>query len=155
SRRRRRALGSRARTSIVCCASTGLVRLRSRLPTWLRLCSPKRQEGPILKTDRMGVAVALVALAVGCIEKTELDGDACKEPYALTGTPTGPCDATVDKLPDSGFLHFDTKYDKPRFDIVYHCSNPPASGDHLPSWGRWRTHSTPLARGHYVHNLEH
>jgi hypothetical protein len=34
-------------------------------------------------------------------------------------------------------------------------SNPPSSGNHYPAWGHWGVHDTPLARGHYVHNLEH
>src|ERR1044072_2788791 len=37
-------------------------------------------------------------------------------------------------------------------------SNPPTSGQHYPTWGRWnRTWSAaaPLPRGHYVHNAEH
>lgn len=34
-------------------------------------------------------------------------------------------------------------------------TNPPASGQHYPVWGRYGVHTQPLPRGHYVHNLEH
>jgi hypothetical protein len=34
-------------------------------------------------------------------------------------------------------------------------SNPPASGPHYPEPGEWDIYTTPLARGTWVHNLEH
>ena len=34
-------------------------------------------------------------------------------------------------------------------------ANPPASGPHYPAWGRYREHTNVLARGYWVHNLEH
>jgi hypothetical protein len=39
-------------------------------------------------------------------------------------------------------------------DIAY-ASNPPASGPHYPVWARWEAYTAPLARGYWVHNLEH
>jgi hypothetical protein len=34
-------------------------------------------------------------------------------------------------------------------------SNPPTSGPHWPVWAAWDRSYTQLARGHWVHNLEH
>ena len=39
-------------------------------------------------------------------------------------------------------------------DVAYQA-NPPASGPHYPVWGRYREHASALARGYWVHNLEH
>jgi hypothetical protein len=33
--------------------------------------------------------------------------------------------------------------------------NPPASGSHYPVWARYQEHTTTVARGYWVHNLEH
>jgi hypothetical protein len=33
--------------------------------------------------------------------------------------------------------------------------NPPASGNHYPVWARYEEHNTTVARGYWVHNLEH
>jgi uncharacterized protein DUF3105 len=33
--------------------------------------------------------------------------------------------------------------------------NPPASGNHYPVWARYEEHAVPVARGYWVHNLEH
>jgi len=33
--------------------------------------------------------------------------------------------------------------------------NPPASGNHYPVWARYEEHATTVARGYWVHNLEH
>jgi hypothetical protein len=33
--------------------------------------------------------------------------------------------------------------------------NPPASGNHYPVWARYQEHATTVARGYWVHNLEH
>jgi hypothetical protein len=99
--------------------------------------------------------LASVLMSWSCEGKLRIDADACKQPYPLTSPPEGPCHATVDNLPVYGLLHLNPKYDNPRYDIVYSCSNPPASGDHLPTWGTWGMHESPLARAHYVHNLEH
>ena len=33
--------------------------------------------------------------------------------------------------------------------------NPPTSGNHYPVWARYQEHTTTVARGYWVHNLEH
>jgi hypothetical protein len=38
---------------------------------------------------------------------------------------------------------------------ITYRSNPPASGPHYPVWGRYEEFAAPLARGYWVHNLEH
>jgi hypothetical protein len=38
---------------------------------------------------------------------------------------------------------------------VTYQHNPPASGSHYPVWARYGEYTTPLARGYWVHNLEH
>jgi hypothetical protein len=55
--------------------------------------------------------------------------------------------------PYQGSLHIEPQ--PKNLTLTYSCSNPPASGRHFPSWGKWGVHSKPLPRGNYVHNLEH
>jgi hypothetical protein len=38
---------------------------------------------------------------------------------------------------------------------VTYRNNPPASGPHYPTWARYQEHGSAVARGHWVHNLEH
>jgi len=39
-------------------------------------------------------------------------------------------------------------------DITYD-SNPPSSGPHYPIWAAYQTYAKPIARGYYVHDMEH
>jgi hypothetical protein len=38
---------------------------------------------------------------------------------------------------------------------ITYRANPPASGPHYPVWARYEEHATTVARGYWVHNLEH
>jgi hypothetical protein len=38
---------------------------------------------------------------------------------------------------------------------ITYAHNPPASGPHYPVWLRYEAFSTAMARGYWVHNLEH
>ena len=38
---------------------------------------------------------------------------------------------------------------------ISYRANPPASGSHYPVWARYEEHNTTVARGYWVHNLEH
>jgi hypothetical protein len=38
---------------------------------------------------------------------------------------------------------------------VIYRHNPPASGPHYPVWARYELFTAPLARGYWVHNVEH
>jgi len=73
-------------------------------------------------------------------------------PSAPTGTPP-PLSTTrgtvIVQVPDEGFNHV------PEGSAVSYQHNPPASGPHYPFWARYGEYATPLARGYWVHNLEH
>jgi hypothetical protein len=38
---------------------------------------------------------------------------------------------------------------------VQYSTNPPTSGPHYPIWAAFKTYTTPVPRGFYVHDLEH
>lgn len=38
---------------------------------------------------------------------------------------------------------------------VTYSTNPPTSGPHYPIWAQFKTYTTPVERGFYVHDLEH
>ena len=40
-------------------------------------------------------------------------------------------------------------------DVVTYKANPPASGDHYPTWSRYGVFEEPVNPGYWVHNLEH
>ena len=68
------------------------------------------------------------------------------------GTPSAP--APVGPVPgvavaNEGWAHV------PEGSAVSYQSNPPASGPHYPVWLRYREYTAPMARGYWVHNLEH
>ena len=39
--------------------------------------------------------------------------------------------------------------------VVTYSTNPPTSGPHYPSWAAFKTYTTPVPRGFYVHSMEH
>jgi hypothetical protein len=43
----------------------------------------------------------------------------------------------------------------PEGSAIDYRNNPPASGPHYPVWLRWQEYGSPIARGYWVHNLEH
>lgn len=65
---------------------------------------------------------------------------------AVTPAPGMPSVATV---PSEGWAHVAEGA------AVAYQANPPASGPHYPVWARYREHTSVLARGYWVHNLEH
>lgn len=38
---------------------------------------------------------------------------------------------------------------------VTYATNPPTSGPHYPSWAAFKTYTSPVPRGFYVHSMEH
>lgn len=60
-----------------------------------------------------------------------------------------PCVNQVEEVPNEFRVHIPEEQEP----IYNH--NPPVSGEHYPIWARWQIHTDPLARGYYVHNLEH
>jgi hypothetical protein len=39
--------------------------------------------------------------------------------------------------------------------LVNYTTNPPSSGNHYPIWAAFKTYTSPVPRGYYVHDLEH
>src|SRR6185295_7796335 len=62
-------------------------------------------------------------------------------------TPTGSIPGVA--VPNEGWTHV------PEGSAITYRSNPPASGPHYPVWLRYQEYSEPMARGYWVHNLEH
>ncbi len=62
-------------------------------------------------------------------------------------TPVAGC-ATV-PVANEGWLHV------AEGSAVTYRANPPASGPHYPLWARYEEHTATVARGYWVHNLEH
>ncbi len=71
-------------------------------------------------------------------------------PSTPTSPPLDPTKGTVvTQVPNEGFNHV------PEGTAITYQHNPPASGPHYPVWARYEEYTTPLARGYWVHNLEH
>ena len=62
---------------------------------------------------------------------------------------TGTQGTVVTPVMNEGWLHV------AEGSVVRYVNNPPASGPHYPVWARYQEFTTPLARGYWVHNLEH
>jgi uncharacterized protein DUF3105 len=70
------------------------------------------------------------------------------------GTPTGPASPPPGgfvgtAVPNEGWVHV------AEGSAITYRNNPPASGPHYPVWLRYQEFTTALARGYWVHNLEH
>ena len=52
-------------------------------------------------------------------------------------------------VPNEGWAHV------PEGSAITYRNNPPASGPHYPVWLRYQEYPQPMARGYWVHNLEH
>jgi hypothetical protein len=74
-------------------------------------------------------------------------------PTAPTNTSSPPLSSAtgtvVVHVPNEGFNHVTEG------SSITYQHNPPASGPHYPVWARYAEYGTPLARGYWVHNLEH
>jgi uncharacterized protein DUF3105 len=81
-------------------------------------------------------ALALAALLGGC------GGTSPNTP-----PPAGPAPGAP--VPNEGWAHV------PEGSAITYQSNPPASGPHYPVWLRYQEYSQAMARGYWVHNLEH
>jgi hypothetical protein len=85
---------------------------------------------------RSGTAIALAAALAAC------GGDS---PNLPAPPPSGEGIA----VPNEGWAHV------PEGSAITYAHNPPASGPHYPVWLRYEEYTTPMARGYWVHNLEH
>ncbi len=63
--------------------------------------------------------------------------------------PEGPCAAVVQQFTPGGRVHV------PECSYVDYPTKPPNSGNHYPVWSAYRSYSSPIPEGYWVHNLEH
>lgn len=92
-------------------------------------------------TVKYGAAGLLAALLGGC------GGEGTTSP---SPAPTvAPGMSQVMNVASEGWAHV------AEGSAITYQANPPASGPHYPVWGRYREHASTLARGYWVHNLEH
>jgi hypothetical protein len=61
----------------------------------------------------------------------------------------GSCQMQEEPVANEGWIHV------PEGSAITYAHNPPASGPHYPVWLRWEAYDTVMARGYWVHNLEH
>jgi len=59
------------------------------------------------------------------------------------------CDTTVSKYAVDPSPHI------PECFPIQYSTNPPTSGPHYPVWAAFKTYTTPVPQGYYVHDLEH
>ncbi len=100
-----------------------------------------RTDAPDRAVARLGRrALALLALTVtGC----------GNSPGAPSPTPAPGTANTGVMIPNEGWTHV------PEGSTISYRNNPPASGPHYTVWLRYEEYTSPMARGYYVHNLEH
>lgn len=82
-------------------------------------------------------------VAPACGSSSEAGPDASEQP---TGDP---CNGRIISAPLAGAPHV------PEGSSVTWSTNPPTSGPHYPIWAKWDRQYASLARGNWVHNLEH
>lgn len=109
----------------------------------------------------------VVALTLGCGGRgDELDGPSATDPPLGCGSSSVSSAITTgfrEALPVEGSrCGAEIREEKVgSFDHVSPCSsvtystNPPSSGDHYPSWAAYRVYDRAVARGFWVHSLEH
>jgi hypothetical protein len=106
----------------------------------------------------IGSAIALGAAAASasCIGAPFTEAPAATAEHAdaalpvyEAGAPTGPCDAVEQQQAVEGFLHV------PVCSYVDYLTKPPSSGNHYPIWAEYKTYTSPIPEGFFVHNLEH
>jgi Protein of unknown function (DUF3105) len=112
--------------------------------------------GTILSTRRLGTAgFGLCAFVLYPLASC---GGSPFEPYEPppaadaayeASAPVGPCDAVVQEQAIEGFLHV------PVCSYVAYGTKPPSSGNHYPIWAAYKTYTSPVPEGFFVHNLEH
>jgi hypothetical protein len=76
-------------------------------------------------------------------------GDATIFDAAPDAPPTGTCDPVVAEHPSEGANHM------PICSPLTFGTNPPSSGNHYPTWAAYQSYERAIARGFWVHSLEH
>ncbi len=93
----------------------------------------------------MRVSSSTRALFVALAVALALAGCPTSEPPRKRGCPFDKGEA----VQNEGWHHVNTEAE-----LDYH-HNPPASGNHFPVWASYTVHDDIVARGNWVHNLEH
>jgi hypothetical protein len=111
--------------------------------------------------------VVLASLAVGCSSSDDgsggtgatggaggsgpSDAGACAGAggSAIDATPPGTCEPVVAEHPSEGANHM------PVCSPLTFGTNPPSSGNHYGIWAAYQTYNRAIARGFWVHSLEH
>jgi hypothetical protein len=91
-------------------------------------------------SSRTATAALVLAFAAGACGS----GGPTQPPPPVTGS----CMEQL-SVPNEGWAHV------PEGTAIAYRHNPPASGPHYPVWARWELFTTTLARGYWVHNVEH
>jgi hypothetical protein len=73
----------------------------------------------------------------------------CTGSATTTPTPTPPGATVGTPIPNEGWVHV------AEGSAITYQHNPPASGPHYPVWLRYQEYPGVIARGYWVHNLEH
>jgi hypothetical protein len=63
--------------------------------------------------------------------------------------PMGSCQAVVEQQGIEGASHVAV------CTVIDYGTNPPSSGDHYPVWGAYKTYTSAIPEGFWVHDLEH
>lgn len=114
-------------------------------PSLPNSCRPSFVPAPA--SARSFLLASLTSLAMLCAAGCGDSGMSASDMAAPV--PTGSCSGEQRMVAYEGATHL------PIGTPLTFASNPPASGSHYPTWGTWGLHTTPLPRGHYVHNAEH
>src|SRR5688572_29372004 len=93
------------------------------------------------------IYIGLLVLTA-CSGSTE-GREAPADPYAPIPIAGSRCGAVVQQHVIAPTSHV------PECSPVSYPTNPPASGDHYGTWAGYGAYAAPLARGFWVHNLEH
>jgi hypothetical protein len=86
------------------------------------------------------LAIAALALLPSC-------GGGSTNPNPAPSGPVAGC--ATESVANEGWTHV------LEGSAIAYRHNPPASGPHYPVWARYEEHTVPVARGYWVHNLEH
>jgi Protein of unknown function (DUF3105) len=80
---------------------------------------------------------------------TAPDATDASEPSDAATDPVGVCGAVIEAHAIEGANHVAV------CSHVTYATKPPSSGDHYPIWAAYRSYSSPIPDGFWVHNLEH